>query len=251
MCPGEVLAAAALRAVATNEPVDVGVALARRAFAVGPKAVPQPTDLPWFAQASAALVWADAFDETAPALEAGLAESRATGDGAVRHEHGVAGVAAAAPRRSAGRGGRRPHRARRRRPPGAPSVSHHRDGDPRDRAHRTRRSRRGRGGSARLRARRADADAQRRRAAAARGQLLVAQRRLKAGLADIEAAGDVALRTGAVSPAFLAWRSAAALAQLALGEREAALALAREELESAASRAPRACWAPPCASPAS
>ena len=65
----------------------------------------------------------------------------------------------------------------------------------------------------------------------ARGHLRVAQRRLEAGLADIQAAGDVALRTGAVSPAYLLWRSAAALAQLALGEPEAALALAREELE--------------------
>ena len=65
----------------------------------------------------------------------------------------------------------------------------------------------------------------------ARGHLRVAQRKLDAGLADIQAAGDVALRTGAVSPAYLLWRSAAALAQLALGEPEAALALAHEELE--------------------
>ena len=40
--PREVLAAAALRAVATNEPSHVGVALARRAFAAGPRRCPSP-----------------------------------------------------------------------------------------------------------------------------------------------------------------------------------------------------------------
>ena len=151
---------------------------------------------------------------------------------ALRHEHGVAGVDAAAPRRSAGRRRRRSHRARRGRPPRAAAVSHHRHRGARDHAHRAGRPRRGRGGAARAS-----------RRASRRGRRPAPSCCSRAGtsawpsasstpaLADIQAAGDVALRTGAVSPAYLLWRSAAALAQLALGEREAALALAHEELE--------------------
>ena len=78
--PREVLAVAALRAVETNEPAEVGIALARRAFAAGPRPVPAPTDLPWFVQAAIALVWADALDEAHDRLDAGVAEARATGD---------------------------------------------------------------------------------------------------------------------------------------------------------------------------
>jgi DNA-binding CsgD family transcriptional regulator len=232
--PREVVAASALRAVATNEPVHVGVALARRAFAEGPTAVPQPTDLPWFAQASAALVWADAFDEAAPALEAGVAESRATGDCALfatsmawrawmllrRGDlQGAAGdartVLDAADLPAA--------RLYRTIATAILVTAHTEQGDP-DAA------------AAALQAF-APGEPTRTHSGAvlllARGQLRAAQRRLDAGLADMQAAGDVALRTGAVSPAYLAWRSAAALVQLASGEREAALRLAREEVELA------------------
>ena len=45
----------------------------------------------------------------------------------------------------------------------------------------------------------------------ARGRLRAAQRRLDAALADMRAAGDIAVRIGAISPSSLAWRSEAAL----------------------------------------
>ena len=226
------LAAAALRAVATNEPSHVGVALARRAFAAGPRTVPQPTELPWFAQASAALVWADAFDEAAPALDAGVAESRATGDCAL-FATSMAWRAWMLLRRGDLQGAAGDARtvldavdlpAPRLYRTIATAVlvtTHTEQGDP-DAA------------EAALRAF-APGEPTRTQTGAvlllARGHLRVAQRKLDAGLADIQAAGDVALRTGAVSPAYLLWRSAAALAQLALGEPDAALALAHEELE--------------------
>ena len=230
--PREVLAAAALRAVATNEPVHVGVALARRAFAAGPTTVPQPTDLPWFAQASAALVWADAFDEAAPRSTPEVAESRATGDCALFAtsmawrawmllRRGDLQGAAGDARTVLDAADLPAPRLYRTIATAVLVTTHTEQGDP-DAAEAALRSF-------------APGEPTRTQTGAvlllARGHLRVAQRRLDAGLADIQAAGDVALRTGAVSPAYLLWRSAAALVQLALGEREAALALAHEELE--------------------
>ena len=69
----------------------------------------------------------------------------------------------------------------------------------------------------------------------ARGRLRLAQGRAGAALADTRAAGEIALATGSTCPGYLAWRSAAALAQLALGDREAALSAAREEVALARS----------------
>ena len=75
----------------------------------------------------------------------------------------------------------------------------------------------------------------------ARGRLRVAQRRFGDALADLRAVGEIAIRIGAVSPSFLAWRSEAAIAALALGEPDTARGLSGEELELArASGAPRA-----------
>src|SRR5260370_38128145 len=75
----------------------------------------------------------------------------------------------------------------------------------------------------------------------ARGRLRLAQRRPAEALAAFLAVGEVATRTRAPSPCFLSWRSDAALAQLRLGEAEAARRLSAEELELArAFRAPRA-----------
>ena len=71
-----------MRAVASNEAAQIGIALARRALAASPRPVPAPTDLPWFVQATIALIWADAFEEAIGPIEAGLVESRAAGDSA-------------------------------------------------------------------------------------------------------------------------------------------------------------------------
>ena len=67
----------------------------------------------------------------------------------------------------------------------------------------------------------------------ARGRLRLAQERPAEALADILAAGRIVLATGSTCPGYLAWRSAAALAHAALGEREEGLRLATEEVELA------------------
>ena len=64
----------------------------------------------------------------------------------------------------------------------------------------------------------------------ARGRLHAACGRHDEALADLLDAGRRQLQHGMVNPAFLPWRSAAALAHLALGDRDAALALAGEEV---------------------
>jgi DNA-binding CsgD family transcriptional regulator len=67
----------------------------------------------------------------------------------------------------------------------------------------------------------------------ARGRLRLAQDRPTEALADILAAGRIVLATGSTCPGYLAWRSAGALAHAALGEREEGLRLAMEEVELA------------------
>jgi DNA-binding CsgD family transcriptional regulator len=75
----------------------------------------------------------------------------------------------------------------------------------------------------------------------ARGRLRVAQGRVAEGLEDFLSVGEQLTRAGVTSPSYLSWRSDAALAQLALGDREQAGRLAEEELELArAFGAPRA-----------
>jgi DNA-binding CsgD family transcriptional regulator len=237
----EVLAAAAIRAVATNEPAEVGIALARRAFAVSPRMVPAPTDLPWFVQATIALVWADAFHEVIGPIEAGLVESRATGDSALfatsmtwrawlllrRGDlQGAAGDARTvldasdlpAPRlyRTVAVGVLVSALTDQGDLEAAEEALHQAARDP-ARSH---------SGAMLL---------------LARGRLRAAERRHEEALADMGAAADIAMRIGATSPSSLAWRSEAALVHLALGERERAERLVREELELArAFGAPRA-----------
>ena len=66
-----------------------------------------------------------------------------------------------------------------------------------------------------------------------RGLLRLAQGQAAAALEDLLAAGQGSTTWGFTNPAWLPWRSNAALAHHALGEREPALALSGEELELA------------------
>jgi DNA-binding CsgD family transcriptional regulator len=68
---------------------------------------------------------------------------------------------------------------------------------------------------------------------ATRGRLRLAQRRPEEALADFQAGGAHMLRGDCPSPSAAAWRSGAALAQLALGDRDAARSSAAEEVELA------------------
>ena len=67
----------------------------------------------------------------------------------------------------------------------------------------------------------------------ARGRLRLAHGRPAEALADVLTAGQIVVATGSTCPGYLAWRSSAALAHLALGEREEGLRLALEEVELA------------------
>jgi DNA-binding CsgD family transcriptional regulator len=232
--PREVLAVAALVALHANEPAPTCIALAQRALAAGPRIVPEPTDLPWFAQATIALVWADALTEAQVPLDAGVAESRATGDpalfgmslsqrawlllrlgdlqgaeGDARTVLEAADLAAPALYRKLAAAILVNASTERGELDQAQGVL---DGFGLDEAARTQTS-------AVLRL--------------ARGRLRLAQDRPDEALADMRVAGEIVLATGSTCPGYLAWRSGAALAHAALGEREEGLRLAKEEVELA------------------
>ena len=232
--PREVLAVAALVAVHANEPATTCIALAQRALAAGPRIVPEPTDLPWFAQATIALVWADAHAEAQGPLDAGVAESRATGDpalfgmslsqrawlllrlgdlqgaeGDARTVLEAADLAAPALYRKLAAAILVNASVEQGELDQAQSVL---DGFGLDEAARTQTS-------AVLRL--------------ARGRLRLAQGHPGEALADILAAGRIVTATGSTCPGYLAWRSGAALAHAALDEREEGLRLAMEEVELA------------------
>ena len=232
--PREVLAVAALVAVHANEPAPTCIALAQRALAAGPRIVPEPTDLPWFAQATVALVWADAHTEAQVPLDAGVAESRATGDptlfgmslsqrawlllrqGDLQGAEGDARTLLEAPDVAA--------------PPlyrklaAAILVNASVEQGRVEQAEEV------------LAGFGVDEGAQTQTSAVlrlARGRLRLAQDRPTEALTDILTAGRIVLATGSTCPGYLAWRSAAALAHAALGEREEGLRLATEEVELA------------------
>jgi DNA-binding CsgD family transcriptional regulator len=229
--PREVLALAALRAVATNEPASVGIALARRAFAAGARPVPAPTDLPWFVQAAIALVWADALDEAQDRLDAGVAEARATGDCALfasslalrawllQRRGDLQGAAGDA--RTVLDAADLPAPQLYRTVATAILVNSHLESGDVDAA------------EAALE-RFAENEPTRSQSGAtlllARGRVRAARRRMEAALADMLEAGRLALGTSAVAPGFLEWRSEAASVHAALGNRDAAVRLVREEL---------------------
>ncbi len=229
--PREVLGVASVVALHRNEPAATVAALAQRTLASGPRMVPRPTDLPWFAQATIALVWSDAHEQAQVALDAGVAESRCTGD-PVLFATSLAQRAWLLLRRGDLQGA---------------------EGDARSVLE-------ARGLAAPVFYRKvatallvntfidqgeleqADSviaafgvDESRRTHAAAvlrlaRGRLRLAQRRPAEALADILAAGDIVVSTGSISPGYLAWRSSAALAYLTLGDRAAARRIASEEV---------------------
>jgi DNA-binding CsgD family transcriptional regulator len=232
--PREVLAVAALVAVHANEPAPTCIALAQRALAGGARVVPEPTDLPWFAQATVALIWADAHADAQGPLDAGVAESRATGDpalfgmslaqrawlmlrlGDLQGAEGDARSVLEAAEQAA--------------PPlyrklaAAILVNASIEQGELGRAQSV------------LDAFGVDEAARTHTAAVlrlARARLQLARGRASEALADSLVAGQIVVATGSRCPGYLAWRSGAALAHAALGERQEGLRLALEEVELA------------------
>jgi DNA-binding CsgD family transcriptional regulator len=246
--PPELLAAAAFVCALTNERAELGAGLAARALEVGGTSPPQSGIPPWFAfaswfsQTTFALLWTERYAEVRPLLHASVAQARATGDGG-RLSVGLAHRGLLALRRGdllAAEGETRTALAAAELPASAvyrllnagvlvETLVERGELDTAEQvlAPNEPEAEIGSISASLLRL--------------ARGRLRVAQGRIAEGLEDFMAVGVGLTRALVTCPSYLPWRSQAALAQLALGEREAAGRLADEELELArAFGAPRA-----------
>ena len=233
----DVLGAAAYISILANEPVEVGAGLAVRALAGD-----APRIEATFVRPFLALLWAERYAELLPQLDSGIAEAQHGGDSgrlavglAVRSwvalRHGDLCVAESDARAALA----------------ATEL-------PAPRMYRVLNAgllidallELGELGEAAQISAQFDDEAERGSLTAsvlrlARGRLRVAEGRVAEGLDDFLAVGDRLTRASVSSPGFLAWRSEAALAHLALGEQEHAARLADDELELArAFGAPRA-----------
>ena len=237
--PREVVAAAAFVSVLMNEPAEVGAGLANRALA------DQRAHPGWeatVARTSLALLWAERYDEVRPLLDTAIADARATGDSGQlavglgarswlalrRGELSAAEVDARAALVATELPAPRMYRVLN----AGLLLDALVDLGELDEAERV------------LAQFAADVESGSPTAAVlrlARGRLRVAQGRIALGLEDFLEVGSRLMVADIRSPSFLAWRSEAAIAQLALGQREHAARLAEEELELARSfGAPRA-----------
>jgi DNA-binding CsgD family transcriptional regulator len=246
--PPELLAAAAFVSVLTNERADLGADLAARALLAGGTAPPQSGIPPWFAfaswfsQTTLALLWTERYADVRPLLDESVAQARMSGDGG-RLAVGLAHRGLLALRRGdlvAAEGDTRTALAAAQLP--APVVYRLLNA----------------GVLVETLVQQGELDAAEQVLApneseaesgsipasvlrVARGRLRVAQGRLVEGLNDFLAVGQALTQRAVTCPGYVPWRSEAALAQLALGERETAARLAGEELELArAFDAPRA-----------
>ena len=246
--PPELLAAAAFISVLTNEPAEVGADLATRALLAGESAPPDSDGRPWFSfatwfsQATLSLLWAERYAQVRPLLDASIAQARATGDGS-RLAVGLAHRGWLALRRGdliAAEGDTRTALAATELP--APPLYRVLNGGVLVKAL----VEQGELDAAEQALAPLDSEAESGSLSAAvlrlaRGRLRVEQGRVAEGLEDFLAVGAVLTRALVTCPSYLPWRSEAALAHLALGERESAGRLADEELELArAFGAPRA-----------
>jgi DNA-binding CsgD family transcriptional regulator len=238
--PPEVLASAAFVSVLTNEPAEVGAELATRALLAQDSAGPVSDSGPWFSFATwfshttFALLLAERYVQLRPLLDASIAQARVTGDGG-RLAVGLRDRGWLALRRgnlSAAEGDARTALAATELP--APPMYRVMNGallikvlvD------------QGKLDDAEQALALLDPEAESGFASAwglrfARGRLRVAQGRVAEGLEEFLALGVDLRRAIVTCPGYLSWRSEAALAQLALGDRESAERLATEELELA------------------
>ena len=246
--PAELLAAAAFISVLTNEPAEAGAELASRAILAGQSTPPGSASRPWFSlatwfsQATLSLLWAERYVQVRPLLDASIAQARATGDGS-RLAVGLAHRGWLAFRRGdlfAAEGDTRTALAA--------------DGLPAPPLYRVLNAgvlvktlvEQGELEAAEEALEPLPSEAEIGSIPAAmlrlaRGRLRVEQHRVAEGLDDFLAVGVLLTPALVTCPGYLPWRSEAALAQLALGERESAERLAAEELELArAFGAPRA-----------
>jgi tetratricopeptide (TPR) repeat protein len=238
--PPEILAIAAFTSALTNEPAEVGANLATRALAAGSAASARSGTRPWlsfaawFSPTTLSLLWTERYAQVRPLLDDSITQARLTGDSS-RLAMALANRAWLALRRgdpsAAADDARTALGATELPAPPAyrvlnggllvDSLVEQGDLDAAERALAPLESEAERGSlvAAALRF--------------ARGRLRVAQGRGAEALEDFLAVGALLTRATVTSPSYLPWRSEAALAHLALGERDAAGGLAEEELELA------------------
>ena len=232
--PRQTLAVAANVAVLANQPADHVADLARRAIAAGPRPLPDLGDPPWFPYAVVAFVMAERNDEAQALLDAAVTEALAAANRTIlptllthrarlalrRGDLTAAEADAQALLDLSGASTPPLYRAL------ATSVLvdvlvERGNLDAAERALGPL--------AADLHGRSVGAPHLR----LARAKLRFAQRRFAEALGDLRTAGEIASASLTPSPSYLAWRSEAALAALALGERDAARLLSEEELELA------------------
>jgi DNA-binding CsgD family transcriptional regulator len=242
------LAVAAFTSVLTNEPAEVGADLANQALLIGENRPPGSEVRPWFSFATwfslttFSLLWAERYAQLRPLLDASIAQARVTGDssrlavglathGWLAFQRGDLG-AAEADARTALAAPKLPAPPMYRVMNGGLLIKTLVDQGELDAAEEV---------LAPL-----DSEAERGSVIAAevrfaRGRLRIARGRVAEGLEDLLAVGTLLTRATITCPGYLPWRSDAALAHLALGDRDSAERLAQEELELAESfGAPRA-----------
>jgi DNA-binding CsgD family transcriptional regulator len=235
--PPELLAVSAFISILTNEPADVGAALALRALEAAPLARREAEERPWFSfatwfsQVTVSLIWAERYDSVRPLLDASIAEARATGDSS-RLAVGLAHRGWLALRRGelgAAETDTRTALAAAELP--APAMYRVLNAGVLVKAL----VEQGELGEAEraLDPLAAEADVESLTAAVlrlSRGRLRIEQGRTTEGLSDFLGVGALATRAFVTCPGYLPWRSEAALAHLALGDRPAAQRLADEEV---------------------
>jgi DNA-binding CsgD family transcriptional regulator/tetratricopeptide (TPR) repeat protein len=239
--PRNVLAAAAWMGSLGNEPADQAAALARQAMAPGPRPVQAPSD-PLFTTAIAALFCTERYDEAQAHLDVAVAAARAAADwqllpavlaerawlGFRRGDLTAAEADARALLEAFGLSAPRLFRIL----ATAILVGVLMERGEYDEADHE------------LAPLAEDLQSTSQTAAVLRaswGRLRFIQRHMDEALRNFRAIGEIAMGTGAISPCFLAWRSEAALAELALGDVDAARHDSEEEVELArAFGAPRA-----------
>ena len=246
--PPEVLASAAFISILTNEPAEIGADLATRALSAQDSAGPVSDGRPWFSYAAwfshstFVLLLAERYAQLRPLLDASIAQARVTGDGG-RLAVGLRDRGWLALRRgdlSAAEVDARTALAATELP--APPMYRVMNGSLLIKVLVDQ----GKLGDAEQALATLDPEAGSGFATAwglrfARGRLRVAQGRFAEALEDFLGLGADLTRAIVTCPSYLPWRSAAALAQLALGDRELAERHAEEELELArAFGAPRA-----------
>jgi DNA-binding CsgD family transcriptional regulator len=236
----EIVAIAGWTSVLTNGPAEVGANLATRALAAGSAASARSGTRPWasfaawFSPATLSLLWAERYDQVRPLLDDSITQARLTGDSSrlamalanrawLALRLGDPGAAADDARTALGSTELPAPPAYRVLNAGllVDSLVEQGEMEAAERALAP-----------------FEAEVERGSLVAAalrfgRGKLRIAQGHGAEALDDFLAVGALLTRALVTTPSYLPWRSEAALAYLALGDRESAQRLADEELELA------------------